>query len=560
MHVFKKRLLLLVVGIGLFILASACSGEDEDDTSSSKSNEDSQDNKQEQVANLTKGEQITTMDPSMAVDQVSNQFLSMTTEGLYRLDEKGNKVPGIAKEDNVSNDGLTWTFHLREDATWENGDPVTANDFVYAWQRAINSETGSEYGPYLMNGVVKNAKAISKDEKDVSELGIKAKDDYTLVATLEKPIPYFESLISFGIFNWPMNEQFVEESGDNYGTSSEHILSNGPYKLTDWESTSDSWSLEKNESYWDASEVSIEKFNYDVATDPQLLVDLYKKGEIDRAKLSSDLVDQYQSNKDYVATPQASVFYLKMNQKRTDALGNTNIRKAISRAFDKEALTDNILNNGSIAANGLVPKKFSAHPESGEDFRDINGDLVTYDVEKAQKYWEKGLNEIGKDKVKLEYLSGDGGDSQYISEYMANQLEKNLPGLSITIKRVPLEQLTKLDKRMDYDLQFTGWAPDYQDPFTFLGMWITDENTNKMGYSVEKYDKLLARTQSELATKPVERYDALLKAEKILLEEEAAIAPVYQSAKAKLVSPKLKGVITNAVGPEYEYKWAEITE
>nr|CDQ31055.1 Dipeptide-binding protein DppE precursor [Virgibacillus halodenitrificans] len=167
------------------------------------------------------------------------------------------------------------------------------------------------------------------------------------------------------------------------------------------------------------------------------------------------------------------------------------------------------------------------------------------------------MQEIGKETVELEYLSGDSGDSKFISEYMANQLEKNLPGLSITIKRVPLEQLTTLDKSMDYDLQFTGWAPDYQDPFTFLGMWITDENTNKMGYSVEKYDEILSKTQNELATKPVERYEALLEAEEILFDT-AAVAPVYQTASAKLISPKLNGVITNAVGPEYEYKWAEI--
>ncbi|WHX26534.1 peptide ABC transporter substrate-binding protein [Virgibacillus halodenitrificans] len=552
MHRLLKTFFVFIVLISIGVIGVAC---DNSTNTSEDGDKTSKDNKQ--VVNLTKSEQITTMDLTLANDQVSNQFLSMTTEGLYRLDEKGEKVPGIATKSEVSDDGLKWTFHLRDNAEWENGDPVTAHDFVYAWQRAINPDTGSEYGPYLMNGVVKNAKSISGGKKKVSALGIEAKDDHTLVATLEKPIPYFESLISFGIFNWPLNEKFVEKSGDNYGTSSEYLLSNGPYKLKEWESTSDSWKLEKNASYWDAEEVSIEEFNYNVAKDNQLIVDLYEKGEIDRAELSSDLVDQFQSREDFDTTPEASVFYLKMNQQRTKALGNRNIRKAISRAFDKEALVNNILNNGSIAANGLVPKKFSTHPESGKDFREINGDLVSYDAEKAKKLWEKGLQEIGKETVELEYLSGDSGDSKFISEYMANQLEKNLPGLSITIKRVPLEQLTTLDKSMDYDLQFTGWAPDYQDPFTFLGMWITDENTNKMGYSVEKYDEILSKTQNELATKPVERYEALLEAEEILFDT-AAVAPVYQTASAKLISPKLNGVITNAVGPEYEYKWAEI--
>lgn len=558
MEKLLKTVTLMILGISFMTVVPACSGDDNQDSSNDSANV-TEESKLEQVVNLAKEEKIATMDPTLAVDQVAQQFISMTTEGLYRLDEKGNKVPGIAKDEDISEDGMTWTFHLRDDAEWENGDPVIADDFVYAWKRAVDPDTGSEYA-YLMDGVVENAEAINGGDKEVSDLGIEAEDDETLIVTLEEAVPYFDSLISFGIFNSPLNEKFVEDAGEDYGTSSEQLLSNGPYKIIDWENTSDSWKLEKNEDYWDADEITIEEFNYNVIKDNQLSIDMYEKGDIDRTTLSSDLVDQYSSEADYVSTPQASVFYLKMNQGRSEALGNLNIRKAITHAFDKEALVNSILNDGSIAANGLIPEKFSTHPDSDEDFRDINGDLVTFDPDKAQEYWEKGLEELGEDSVELEYLSGDGDDSDYIAEYMANQLEKNLSGLSISIRQVPGKQLTQLDKSKDYDLQFTGWAPDYQDPFTFLGMWITDENTNKMDYSVEEYDDLLAKTQNELATKPAERYDGLLEAEKILLQDEAAIAPVYQRAKAKLVSPKMQGVIVNAVGSEYEYKWAEIVD
>ncbi|HLR63319.1 MAG TPA: peptide ABC transporter substrate-binding protein [Lentibacillus sp.] len=558
MKKFTKTVWLFVLSFVLLITLAACSDEKADkDSENEAGNEEA--GKPEQTLDLVKDEQITTMDLTKATDQVSLQFISMTTEGLFRRGKDGEKKPGIATKSSVSEDGLKWTFHLREDAKWENGDPVTAHDFVYAWRRAIDPEIGSEYGPYLMNGVVKNAEAISNGEKDVDELGVKADGDHTLIATLEQPVAYFDSLAMFGIFNYPLNKDFVEKAGDDYGTSSENLLANGPYKLTEWESTSNSWKLVKNEKYWDADEVTIEEFNYNVASDSQMVVDLYEKGDIDRAKLSSDLVDKYRSREEFVTVPESSVYYLKMNQEGSEALANKNIRKAISRAFDKESLVNNIFNDGSIASNGLVPKEFSYHPENGKDFRKINGDLVTYNAEKAKEYWEKGLNEIGEESVELEYLSGDSGDSKNVSEYLANQLEKNLPGLTIKIKRVPLEQLTSLDKSMDYDLQFTGWAPDYQDPYTFLGMWKTGENTNKMGYSDEQYDRLLAKTQNELATKAAKRYEALLKAEKVLLDD-AALAPVYQKATAKLVSPKIKGAITNAVGPKYEYKWAEVVK
>jgi oligopeptide transport system substrate-binding protein len=550
----KKYAWLLALSLVLSMFLAACSGGEKNTADDDKKPADDAP-EVEQVLDFINGDTIPSMDPSLATDEYGFQFLGATMEGLYRLDEKGQPTEGIATKHEVSEDGKTWTFTLREDAKWSNGDPVTANDFVYAWQRAVDPATGSEYGPYMMGGVIKNATAVNKGEVPVDQLGVKADGDFTLVVELENATPYFESLTTFGTF-LPLNKKFVEEKADTFATSADTLLSNGPYKFSNWTSTAQQWELVKNEDYWDAKTVKLEKMTYVVVKESQTAVDLYEKGEVDRAGLSSDLVDQYSTHDDYTVEPDTSVFYIKMNQTKNPALANVNVRKAISRAFDKEALVDEILNNGSIVANGLVPKDFVPTPD-GKDFREVSGDLVKFNVEEAKKFWEQALTELGTDSVEIEFLGGDTEVSKMMNQYLANQLSTNLPGLKVTLKEVPFEQRLELDTAMDYDMQFAGWGPDFLDPYTYMNLWLTDGGNNKMGFSNPEYDKLVNDTATTLAQDPEARFDNFLKAEKILFED-AAIAPVYQRASALLVAPKVQGVFTNPFGATYEYKWASV--
>src|SRR5699024_10608648 len=309
----------------------------------------------------------------------------------------------------------------------------------------------------------------------------------------------------------------------------------------------------------------LEELTYRVVKDAQTAVDLYESGEVDRAQLTSDLVDQYSTHDDYSTRSKPVLYYLKMNQTRNEALANENIREAISRAFDKEALANEILNDGSIAANALVPQDFAPLPEGmdveGEEFRDVNGDLVKYDVEKAQEYWEKGLEELGKDSIELEFLGGDTETSMVMHEFLVNQLESNLDGLDLTLKQVPGEQKLELDANMDYDITLSACGPDYLDPYSFLGLFEPGRPYNKISYSNEEYDQLVEELKNDLATpgKEAERYQNFIEDEKIYCED-AAIAPVYQEYVSLLVSEKVQGVIANPIGPTYEYKWAEVTE
>ncbi|SIS47765.1 peptide ABC transporter substrate-binding protein [Salimicrobium flavidum] len=558
----KSNWLLLVLALVLSMFLAACSGGgDEEGADEGSGNEGSESEQQEgeqgasgeQVLNLAESAEIPTMDSSMATDTIAFQWLGSTKDGLYRLDEEAQAEPGIAKDHEVSEDGTTYTFNLREDATWSNGDPVTANDFVYAWQRAVDPDQGSEYGPYMMSGVIQNAEAIAAGEMDVSELGVTAVDDYTLEVQLEQATPYFESLTAFGTF-LPLNQEFVEEQGDSYAQEADTLLSNGPFKFESWDH-GEGWTVVKNEDYWDAENVQLEQINVNVVKDIATGVNLYNSGEIDRTALSSEFVDEYRSSEEFQIKDEPTLFYIKMNQE-DEVLSNVNARKAIQHAIDKQSMTDVILNNGSKPSTGHMPEGFVTHPETGEGFREMNGDLITSDLEKAKEHWSTAKEELGMEEVELEYLGGDTETAQKIDAYIKDQLEQ-LEGLTVNVTSVPFEVRLERDTNMNYQLQNSGWGPDYIDPNTFLNMWLTDGGNNHTGYSSEEYDSLINEANTDLAQEPEARWENFLEAEKLLMDD-AVLAPLYQRSVAQLQKPYVNGVYVNPMGADYTYKYAYI--
>ncbi|WP_282034813.1 peptide ABC transporter substrate-binding protein [Metabacillus indicus] len=560
----SKFSLLLVLSLVLSVFLTACYGGG--GSSSSDGGDKDKDSKEAanvpQELKVLESSEIPSMDSVLATDTISLSQLNNTNEGLYRIDENQEPVPGMADgEPEANEDGTEYTIKIKEDAKWSNGEPVTANDFVFAWQRALNPETGSEYGPYMMMGKIKNAEALYNGEAKPEDLGVKAQDEKTLVVTLEKPIAFFKSLMAFPTF-YPQNQKFVEEQGENFGKKSENLVFNGPFAINGWAGPADTeWTLEKNAEYWDAKNVSLEKITFNVSKDPQAAANAFEAGEADvTPKLSTPaVIAQYEGDDRLLRWLEPTIFWLKLNQKN-EALANVNIRKAIAMAFNKEDLTNEILNNGSIPANYAVPKEFVTHPETGEDFREANGDLLSYNAEEAKKLWEKGLAEIGQKEVKLVYLGGDTETSKTVDSYMKDQLQNTLPGLTIDVQSVPFSVRLDRDKTMDYDIQAAGWGPDYLDPISFSDLWITDGGNNKMAYSNEKYDKLLKDAQTTLANDPAKRFEALQEAEKVVLEEDAGVAPMYQRASNLLINKKVEGFTYHLVGPEYSYKWIKITD
>ncbi|RDY25458.1 hypothetical protein CHL78_018065 [Romboutsia weinsteinii] len=259
--------------------------------------------------NMTRGSDIPTMDVSKTTNTESSLVITNTMEGLYRMDKDKNVSPGMATEHTVSEDGLTWTFKLRKDSKWSNGDPVTAKDFEYSWKRTINPETASEYA-WIMYDIV-GAEKANLEGGSLDDVGVKAVDDHTLEVKLTRPVSYFDKLMSFTSF-YPQNQKVVEEQGDKYGTTLESVVYNGPFTLTTWK-MEDQYALTKNPNYWDASTVKLDKVNVKITKDTNTDVNLYEGGEIDMVGLSAEFVEKYKDDPNFKTMDDASIFYLQIN-------------------------------------------------------------------------------------------------------------------------------------------------------------------------------------------------------------------------------------------------------
>lgn len=278
--------------------------------------------KDEKVLNLSATAEIPSMDPAVPSDNVSFQHIDSVYEGLYRVGQGGNIESGVAikEETEVSEDGLTYTFHLREDAKWSNGEPVTAHDFVYGWQRAIDPDTKSAYADYLMNGKIVNAAEITAGELDSEELGVTAIDDYTFEVQLLKPVPYFDSIAAFPTF-MPLNQEFVEAQGENFALEADTMIYNGPFAMTEWDTgTNGSWVLSKNDQYWDSENVALDTINTQVVKEQDTRLQLYNEGTIDRVGLAGTQVDANKTSPEYDSLTEMSVFWLKFNQDSVNSI------------------------------------------------------------------------------------------------------------------------------------------------------------------------------------------------------------------------------------------------
>lgn len=512
------------------------------------------------VLNLTETSEIPTMDSVMQRDIVSGNVMNNVFEGLYRQGEEGEIVPGIvAEEPIVSEDGLTYTFKLKENAFWSNGDPVTAHDFVFAWRRLVDPETKA-LGTHLIEDIIQNATDILRGELNPAELGASAIDDKTLEVKLTKPITYFNNLLTLPVF-FPQNEQFVTEMGYDYATSSETLLYNGPFALKEWDGTGLSWIYEKNEQYWDKNAVSMQTINVDVVKETYTAINLYNNDLVDQIMLTGEFIELEKHHPELTYIPTSSVYYLKFNQEKdgkSTPLANEHIRQAIAKSIDKSGFVNEVLQNGSIEADGLVPEGFAFNPENGIDFRKQSGHLLTYSIQEAEKHFKLGLEELGVDSISLEIIGDDTQIGRESLIYLQNNLMNALPGLEITISNKPFYARLVADEEQNYDIQLAGWGADFADPINFLGLFTTGNGNNKTGFSSEEYDSLI-NTAEQVETSESERWNLLLQAEKELMKD-AIIAPIYQEYKAILQKEKVKGIISHPVGAEYTYKWADIAD
>ncbi|GAJ26804.1 oligopeptide ABC transporter [Liquorilactobacillus sucicola DSM 21376 = JCM 15457] len=506
-----------------------------------------------QVLNWDQTAELPTMDLSKATDRVSFDTLNNTNEGLYRLGKDSKVEPGMATKTVVSNDGLKYTFTLRKNAKWSNGDKVTAKDFVYSWQRTVKPSTGSQYA-YLFSGI-QNADDITAGKKAPSTLGVKADGDYKLVVTLDKQIPYFKLLMGFASF-FPQNQKTVEKYGSKYGTASKYMVYNGPFKLTKWTGSNLSWTMKKNNDYWDKKNVKLSAINNKVNKSNSTGYNLYQSDKLDMTYLNAEQAKRLADSKELVTRRGASTFYLEYNQTKKE-FQNKKIRQALSLVINRKQFTDKVLGDGSTVAKGLVASDMSKH--NGKDFADEAEvkEATATDTAKAKKLWNEGLKELGVKELSFALLSDDTDKAKDSTEFIQSQIEENLSGAKVSVTNVPFK--TRLDRSVkgNFDVVITAWGADFADPISFLDLFTADNTYNNGKWKNAEYDKLIESSKTTNAGDTSKRWDDLVQAQKVLLKDQG-IAPIYQQAEATMVKSKVKGVIYNSAGANYNFKDAYI--
>lgn len=550
----KAKKLTILGAVSTLLLLTACQGQ--------SASQDAQGENTEQKIELSSTAAISTMEPSQAGDTTSTLAMSQVFEGLYVLGPDDELQLGAAKEEpEISEDETVYTFTLRDDAEWSNGTPVTADDFVFAFQKIIDPKYAAPNADVLFD-VVKNAREINLEEGDIDTLGVKAIDDKTLEFTLERPVPYFKSLLAYPVL-YPQNKEYVEEQGDEYAIDSEHLIYNGPFKLTDWSSSSDDWGYEKNDTYWDKDQVKLEEAGVTVVKSPATALNLYTTDELDMIdKLSSEYIPSYKDDPSFESVEQFTTFFLKMNGERDgkkNALDNENIRKGIAQAFNKENFVEKVLQDESNPTDHLIPKGQTQSPDGEKDFTEVaeeRNDYMTYDPEKVKEAWEKGKEELGVDKVQLDFLTDDTEEAKKNAEFFQYELQDNLPGLEITVEQVPFTVRVERDQNKEYDLELAGWGTDYRDPLTVMRIFMSSSDLGGVTYSNEEYDKLIQDTRTTHAADLNARFDDFIEAQDILINQDTIIAPIYNRSLSTLVNPSVKDLHWHAYGPSYSLKWA----
>jgi oligopeptide transport system substrate-binding protein len=492
------------------------------------------------------GDVVRDLDSTTTTDSASTNILDNVMEGLHRLDPDDNPVPGQAESVDISEDGLTYTFTLRDGIKWSNGDPVTSQDFKYAWLRALDPDTAGQYA-YILSTFIKGADEFNTGKGSAEDVAIETPDDKTLRVTLVGPSPFWLGLTSFFTY-LPQNQKFVEQQGEQYAQNAKALIYNGPYTLTDFESTQGA-TLVKNEDYWDAGNVDLQKVEYKIVKETDTGVNLYESGELDEHEIEAEYVTEYKGTPDFWSQTYFVTWYL-VPQLSMPIFQNKNILRAFQMGFNGQALADKILNNGSEAATGYVPKGVAG--PGNQTFREAQGPVQPeYDPEQAKELFQKGVEEVGENPT-IEYLCYDTSLDRDVATFL--QQEFNKMGAKITVNSQPFDRALDLQAAGNFQLSLQGWIADYNDPMTFLDLFEPGSSFNTSNYKNERYGQLISDAREE--TDPSRRMDMLLEAERILVEEDAATAGVYFEGEAHLVRPSLqKSYVDHRYGGGYDIKW-----
>ena len=530
----KKKLLSLLVAVSMSIGAMACGAYETEDTAADASTADTGSGS-EKVFRYSDTVEPTTIDPSKANSIVDNELIHACQESLVR--GTGGKVePGIAESWELSEDGLTYTFHLR-DTNWSDGQPVTADDFVYGLQRLLDPATASEYA--FIGEYVKNGYAVETGEMEVSELGVRAEDDKTLVLELENPCAYFLSMVGIASQYVPIRKDIVESYGADFAATADKNVYSGPFKLVSTDNMM--YVFEKNDQYWNKDAINLDRVEFSVISESNTAVAMYENGELDFVKLPTDSVAQYDDiDSEFM---NGNEDYLYINEESTNKIvSNKNFRKALNYGLNRNDYIALATNNVYSPSNTLVmPLVGGASKSYGEEYT-LDSYPLDGDIDVAKEYLEKAMSEEGysdPSEIEIELTTTDLEASKKIAEVL-QELWQNALGITVTIRQVTYADIYgSVLPNGDYQIAYGGWGPDYSDPYTYLELFKSDCSYNYSNYKNDEFDKLLEDSKTETDVKA--RMDMLNEAEKIILED-AAFVPLQCRQQHYLLNDKFTGV------------------
>ena len=497
---------------------------------------------------------IQTLDISKNTDTYSGAIIGNSGSNLMRVDSKGKAQLELAKSVKVSDDGLKYTVVLKNGLKWSDGSKLTAQDFVYSWQRIVDPKTASQYA-YLASGV-KNADKIAAGKADVDTLGVTAKGN-TITFDLERPLPQFEYLLTFSNF-MPQKQSFVTKEGKKYATTAATSLYSGPYKVEGWNGTNNSFKLIKNDNYWDAKNIKTKQIDVQVVQKPETAVQLYKQGKIDRVSIANtpELYKANKNDKDVSKAPEATTAYLQYNQTgKNKFLANAKIREALNLATNRKELTDQVTAGISTPATGLAPEGL-AKTASGEDLAKFVAPGYKFDPKKAATLFQEGLKEVGESQATITVTSdADSPAAKSTLDYLQGSWEKALPGLKINQKFVPFSQRIKDSQTQNFDIVVSLWGGDYPEGSTYYDIFKTDASNNNGQFKNEAYDAAVKQAESTDALKASARDNDYKMAEAALLKD-SNFNPLYFRAGYALQNPKVTGIVLNSTGLNQDWKLA----
>ncbi|WP_378956217.1 peptide ABC transporter substrate-binding protein [Pelosinus sp. sgz500959] len=478
-----------------------------------------------------------TLDPAKSTAIPESLVELQIFEGLTRLDAKDQPGPGVAEKWEVSPDGLIYVFHLRTNAKWSNGEPVTAHDFVFAWKRALDPEIASENAYMLFP--IKNAQAYNEKEVEADQVGVRALNDQTLEVTLEKPTAYFLGLVAFHAF-YPVNQKILTTGGDLWAIDVKTLIGNGPFKISNW-THNGKIDFIKNDQYWDAGAVKLSKMEWPISDSQTTRLALVENNQVDMM-VEPPVVEQDRLNQAGLLkiAPYLGAYYYVFNTQKAP-FDNPKVRKAFALAITREALVKNVIKGGKKPAYGWVAPGL-INPATGKDFREEGGNYAVEDAALAKKMLAEAGYPDGKGLPPITILLNTSEMHKSIAEAIQEMWKQNL-GVTVTLTNQESKVFLESRSQGDFQIARASWIGDYADPMTFMDVFKDSSNDAK--YNNPAYNHLVEQAQETNDQKV--RMKAMHDGEKILFDD-AVIIPIYYTTQPFVANPYVKGYFWSVLG------------